>query len=275
MNDNKEIKRVVIIHVHMFKNAGTTFDWSLNKNFGDSFIDHRDDAEMRKGAKYLGPFLEKNYINAISSHHIKLPLPDSNKLTLLPVFILRNPIDRIGSVYAFEKKNKSNSLGAIMAKKMPFKDFVSWYMEMRNPASIRDFQTRYCTGNIGTNRPMNEKDYQYSLKQLHDTSLVGIVDLYDKSMVVFEQTLKSYFPSIDLSYIKQNINKRQQKTLEDRISDIKNDLGKELLPLVMENNKFDLMLYNEAKKLVISRASKISDFDNKLENLKKRNLGNR
>ena len=37
------MRRKVIIHKHLFKNAGTTFDWSLHKNFGNDFCDHRDD----------------------------------------------------------------------------------------------------------------------------------------------------------------------------------------------------------------------------------------
>ena len=52
--------RSVIIHNHLFKNAGSSFDWVLQKNFGDDFVDHREDQEMIEGAKYLGPFLQKH-----------------------------------------------------------------------------------------------------------------------------------------------------------------------------------------------------------------------
>lgn len=42
-------KRMVIIHRHLFKNAGTTFDAILENNFGRIFCDHRYDehATMR------------------------------------------------------------------------------------------------------------------------------------------------------------------------------------------------------------------------------------
>ena len=33
---------------HIFKNAGTTFDWSLRNNFGEGFLDHREDVLMRR-----------------------------------------------------------------------------------------------------------------------------------------------------------------------------------------------------------------------------------
>ena len=40
--------RHIILHGHIFKNAGTTFDWSLQKNFGKNFLDHRKDLLMRR-----------------------------------------------------------------------------------------------------------------------------------------------------------------------------------------------------------------------------------
>lgn len=55
---------------HAFKNAGSTIDWALEKNFNKAFIDHRDDKNMKKGAAYLGPYLIENLnISALSSHH--------------------------------------------------------------------------------------------------------------------------------------------------------------------------------------------------------------
>ncbi len=264
--DKNEIKRVVIVHVHMFKNAGSTFDWSLKKNLGKDFVDHRDDDNMRKGARYLGPYLEeKKNIKAISSHHIRLPLPEINGIYCLPVFILRHPIDRIGSVYAFAKKQKSDTIGAIKAKELSFGDYVRWFMDTSRPATIRDFQTRYCSGNIGYLKYITEKQYESALRSLRNTPLVGIVELYDESMVLFEQSLKIFFPSIDLSYKKQNIGKRQAYRMEERIMNIAEELGKETMNLVMKNNKYDFMLYDKAKEMLLANISNIPDFDEKLK----------
>jgi len=32
--------RHVLVHAHIFKNAGTTFDFSLSRFFGHDFVDH-------------------------------------------------------------------------------------------------------------------------------------------------------------------------------------------------------------------------------------------
>ncbi len=261
-------KRVIIVHVHMFKNAGTTFDWSLEKNFGEAFIDHRDDDKMREGAKYLGPFLKENaHIKAISSHHIRLPLPDIDAALCLPVYILRHPIDRIGSVYAFHRKREANSIGAMKAKEMSFSGYVQWFMDSSRPATIRDFQTRYCSGRFGGGKKLTVKDYDEALQSLHNTPLVGTVEHYAESMVLFEQKLKDFFPAIDLSYKKQNIGKRQAVGLETRIENIKKELGEDLTQQVIESNKYDFMLYEEAKQLLSSRTSGLSGFDERVREI--------
>ena len=265
----------VIVHVHMFKNAGSTFDWSLKKNFGDAFIDHRDDDQMRQGADYLGPYLKKWQPKAISSHHIKLPLPIIPCVKLLPVFILRHPIDRIGSVYAFEKKQKANTRGAIKAKESTFSDYIRWYMEPRSPATIKDFQTRFCCGKINGAKLLARRDYLEALKTLKATPLVGVVESYDQSMTLFEETLKTYFPQIDLTYKKKNTGNRQSFPIEERISNLKNELGEDLVNLVMEQNRYDLMLYEEAKRLLRKRIARTKDFDKKLNSFRERRVSSK
>lgn len=264
--DSDAVKRVIIVHVHMFKNAGSTFDWSLKKNFGRDFIDHREDDKMRQGAKYFGPYLEENaHVKAVSSHHIRLPLPDVKGCRCLPVFILRHPVDRIGSVYAFHRKQKSDTPGAVKAKEMSFKEYVCWFMDKYSPATIRDFQTRYCSGNIGVIKNLTEKEYNDARQSLQNTPLVGIVEQYAESMVLFEHHLKEFFPGINLGFKKQNVGKRQADSMETRIRNIEAELGEEAMNLVKENNHYDFMLYEEAKKLLASRLSGVAGVEDRLK----------
>ena len=43
----------ILLHGHMFKNAGSTLDWSLRQNFGADFLDHRDDEYLRDNPEGL------------------------------------------------------------------------------------------------------------------------------------------------------------------------------------------------------------------------------
>ncbi len=82
--------RVVIAHGHIFKNAGTTFDWSLQRNFGDGFLDHRDDKKMReRGASHLLELVrEQPGLQALSSHCLCRPLPEADGIHFEPVYLL-------------------------------------------------------------------------------------------------------------------------------------------------------------------------------------------
>lgn len=268
--------RNIIIHNHLFKNAGSTFDWALANNFGDSFLDHRDDAAMVRGADYLGPFLaEHPELKAISSHHLKFPLPDLANCRFFPVVFMRHPLDRVGSVYAFERKQDSDSLGARMAKKMSFNEYVQWRMRPDVPITIRNFQTARCLDvpdaiKTFITRELREEDYINAREQLEKIQLVGVVDLYDESMVLFEHVLKPFFPRIDLSYVKQNITKGRKKSMADRVRAIFCDLDLEVINTMLVKNHFDMRLYLEGRELVETRIGEMEDFREKLIHFRNR-----
>ena len=262
--------RSVIIHSHLFKNAGSSFDWALQKNFGESFLDHRDDKNMMKGADYLEEFIGNNPdLNAISSHHVKFPLPEINDIQFLPVILLRHPIDRVGSVYSFEKQQVSDSLGAVAAKKMTFKEYVKWRLLPNIPIAIRNFQTSRCldvptTIKTMVTRPLREADFNNALQRINDLMLLGIVDLYDESMVLFEEALRPYFPQVDLSYKRQNVTSDRKKSMEDRVNAIYKELGLELANRLLVENCWDLKLYTEARTILVRRMEKMENFSDKL-----------
>ena len=268
--------RSVIIHNHLFKNAGSSFDWVLQKNFGDDFVDHREDQEMIEGAKYLGPFLQKHKnIKALSSHFIKFPLPIIEEVNLFPAIILRHPVDRIGSVYAFERIQESNSLGARAAKRMNFAEYVEWRLRPDIPITIRNFQTSRCLDvpeNIKSHisRKLNESDFKHALHRINNTNLLGIVELYDESMVVFEDFLKPFYPDIDLSYKRKNITDGRKKDILDRVLEVFAGLNLSLINKILLNNHWDLALYAEGKAILEERIKNVKDFQQKLENFHKR-----
>ncbi|MEA3445692.1 MAG: sulfotransferase family 2 domain-containing protein [Bacteroidota bacterium] len=244
-------KRTVIIHRHLFKNAGTTFDSILKNNFGEAFCDHRDDMPMRKeGEKYLINYLNDHpEIKALSSHHIWFQLSRHSNFDLIPVMFLRHPIERISSVYNFERIQQSNSLGAVMAKKMNFREYVAWRMRGDVPYTIRNFQTRYMAGVKATN-PLTNQHFKLAVDELKRNKFVGIVDLYDESMNLFDIYFKDLGFGLDLSYKPQNVHQSYSDTdYEARAITILDKLG-DLADEVIAKNQFDLDLYKTAKELL-------------------------
>jgi hypothetical protein len=241
------LKRKVIIHKHLFKNAGTTFDWSLKENFGDAFYDHRDDLPMRKeGQIYLIDFLKKNpKILALSSHHVWFHFKADDEIELIPVYLLRHPVERIRSVYNFEHSQESDTLGPIMAKEMNFKEYVRWRMRDDVPPTVRNFQTRYLAG-TKIAKPLNEQHLKSALEEIDNCNFIGIVDRYDDSMKIFEQEFRKLGISLSLTTNAQNMSQSIENiNIGERVNSILSEL-EELGEIVVRNNQFDIDIYNYA-----------------------------
>jgi hypothetical protein len=269
--------RIIIAHGHIFKNAGTTFDWSLKRNFGKSFIDHSDSQDMKQGGPdYLSKFIDDNAkLEAFASHHLYwcMPFPKRPSVKIIPCYLLRHPIERARSVYAFERRQKSNTPGAIHAKKLNFRDYIEWRMEHKGGGVVMNYQLKYCSGRKGFE--VNNDLVRETAEHISSASLAGIVDRYDESMVFFEEHLRCDFPQIDLSYIRQNVSreglaaKGSLATREGQIQAVLSELGS-VAGVLEENNRADFSLYELVNKGLDTHISKIDEFSEKLQNFRLR-----
>lgn len=247
--------RTVIAHGHIFKNAGTTLDWALRRNFRRKFLDHRDDAAFRKGgAAYLGDLLKAQAnLCAISSHHMCYPLPSLQGVEIVPVYILRHPIERVLSVYEFERRQRADTPGAVNAKRMNAAEYVHWRLQPESGATVRDYQVRYLAGLHGVSkRSVAEADYEAAVENM-TSACIGLVEQFDRSLAHIERILRRAFPTLDLSYVPQNVNSTRPETQEERIATLRARIGDELFAQLEEANRFDMALYDAAHRLLAER----------------------
>jgi len=247
--------RYIITHGHIFKNAGTTFDSALEKAFGKDFCDHRDDKAMRRGgAEYLKQFILDNpNLKAISSHHLCNPLPESEEFKCIPVYFLRNPIERIISVYNFERKQKTESLGAKMASKMSLEEYVRWRFEPDVPKVISNYQTAYLS-----DKPLSRKREKVNLDvflsaieniKSKDT-LIGTVEQFDASFNYISKQLNQFFPEYSFSYKVKNV--KRTRGPKEKYQEALYEL-KPVLADVIENNSYDIALHKLASEELLKR----------------------
>ncbi|MCL7487091.1 MAG: hypothetical protein M8357_02810 [Desulfobulbaceae bacterium] len=239
------------------------------------FVDHRDDANMRRGAGYLGPYLAGHRnIRALSTHHLVLPLPVVNGAELFMIVMLRHPIERVQSVYNFERRQKRGSTpGAKKARKYNFKEYVAWRMRPDSGATIRNFQTIKCLHGHNKyvfKKNITDKAFTQAAATICSADMVGLVEHFDESMVFFEECIRSFFPEIDLSYRMQNVGQTKKKSRDERIQALRSELGEDLYRELLDKNYWDLKLYDLAEKELARRKEKVDDFSGKLEAFKKR-----
>jgi len=260
--------RPLIVHAHMFKNAGSTFDWSLRRNFRSAFTDHREDEPMKRGAAYLGPWIERHPdCRAISSHWITPPLPAPKSTKLFLCLLFRDPIERMRSVYAFERQQQGvETPGAVRARRMSFVEYVTWRMEPASNPVVRNYQTRYCSGDyLGTDLSAM---FDRAVALLDSTPTLGLVHRYDESMVLFEHHLRRSFPALDLSYLRQNV-----LAAAEGFDRRRRDVLEKLVPIeedVLAANEYDMRLFELARARFEKLLKRVPDFDVRLEDLRGR-----
>ena len=172
---------------------------------------------------------------------------------MFPVYIVRHPIERALSVYKFEKKQDIDRPGPNQAKALNFNDYIVWRMSPDSGAILRNANTLFCAG-VGR-KDVDEKGYQKALYNLSNTYLVGIVNRFDESMNIFEKYLRKHFPLIDMSYVVQNINQSQDKSMQEKILEVESLLSDETKKILYDRNQMDLQLFQESNRLIKERLS--------------------
>lgn len=270
---SKMEKRFVIIHNHIFKNAGTTIDWALHRNFGNGFVDHRDDKNMQRGSEYLGPYLLDNpNIRALSTHHLRHPLPLLEKAEFMTIMMFRHPIERVTSVYNFERKQtQADTLGARFARDHNLREYVLWRMRSDVPPTIRNFHIfRTLPGTVNWQQDIGDAEFMRAKTYVDSLNMIGFVECFDESMILFEKSLATVFPGIDLSYKTQNIGQKAIEPRELRIERLHEEIGDSAFEYLAQKNRYDIGLYDYAKSLFDRRLLHITTLKTEIELFRKR-----
>ena len=266
---DRGLPRAVLLHAHIFKNAGSTFDWSLQRCFGDDFVDHRDDNAMREGATYLGPYiLDRPRLRALSSHWITFPLPQIDVIDIRLAMFFRHPLERIRSVYTFERQQQGvNNPGTEHARKLGFVDYVRWRLQPDVGPVIRNFHTRYCSDRYAA-KDIDEM-YDSAIATIESTPLLGLVHRYDESVVLFEYHLQDVFPDIDLSWKLQNSSGGDQVSSAEKLRTAECDL-EPVMDQVVAANSYDLRLFAEVESRFERAVASVPNVEQRLQELRSR-----
>jgi hypothetical protein len=261
----------VLLHCHLFKNSGSTIDWALRRSFMRGFVNHRDDREMAKGGmEYVEKYLaNRKRVIAISSHHMPFdPYYQSTNYAFWHIIMLRHPIARTVSVYEYEKIQPPVSLGARKAKELDMRSYFEWRMRMDSPAVLRNYYTRYLTNKKHPAQDLRNQDFEEALLRCAlPNVLIGIVERFDESMVLFENSLKAHFQKLNFAYIKQNQNFAVPK---EPIEYLREKLGCALFSELNDKNTLDSSLYEKLSVEFGKRIERINDFQECLAEFKVR-----
>jgi len=243
--------RQVIVHYHIFKNAGSTLDHMLEKTFGDRWANFdKDLPTSRINAAELAAYIQANTsLAAISSHHAMLPAPEITDVEIIPVLFVRHPLDRVRSVYEFERqqgiKSGPISRGAEHAAKLSFHDYLRWRFDSTQNGVVHNHQTVWMIHHPRYQRhPIADEEFELAWSRLKGMPFFGLVEHFDDSIALLQSLLVKRGINFATEYQAKNQNEQREGDLEKRLASMRAELGERMWLEVIARNKFDLMLYN-------------------------------
>jgi hypothetical protein len=244
-NDDKPAKhqRNIILHYHFFKNAGTSLDEMLKANFGDQWITREFHGGHVAVQTAMADWIrEQPHAVAFSSHTAQLPTPQIPGVKIFPVVFVRHPLDRIASVYAFERKQGGKGVGATLARNTT----LAGYIEVR---LLIDRQCRnfHCARLAQMYKGDSGNEAERALKAVTELPFVGLVEAYDESIRRMTEWLKPYFPQITPMFLTRNVSRDRTVPLVERLQAIRSEIGDVLYARLEQINAPDLAVYEAAR----------------------------
>jgi hypothetical protein len=245
--DRRNARRDLIVHYHLFKNAGSSIDEILKQNFGDRWgqSEFPRVPGVRSNSGAVGTYLqERPELLAFSSHTAMLPVPQLEGVRVHPIVFLRHPIDRIRSAYDFERKQNAKTRGAELAKQQDFVGYLRTLLKFKGNPQVKNFQA----GRLAQNEPLTAGSVrERALRALRILPFVGLVEAYDRSMERLELQLKLHFPDFRVVPVHKNAGRPTSSSLEERLAAVKASIGTDLFDELLAANEDDLAIYQVVK----------------------------
>lgn len=250
----------LLIHYHIFKNAGTSFEWALEKAFGKGFRQH--DSPIPGGvvsSREIARLAKREpQLRAISSHQATPPAPRILGRTVLTSILIRDPIARIGSIYSFERTQQAQTPGAIKAKELQFRQYVEWRLKT-SPAMFCNYQVYFCSGRRHKKADCTQRDLEAAIIRLDAIDIVGTVRRYDEWLALARSVLGEYADAISLQPAHHNPTVHKAVESESEIlARLTRDLGSALTEELLRRNELDMCLHQVADALLTRRLAERS-----------------
>ena len=266
----------MLLHYHIFKNAGSTVEYVLHRAFGDRFVNlHGPQPDSILTASDILAFLAQNpEVMAISSHHLKFPRPAAREFVFFDLCFLRDPLQRLWSMYKYMRRVEAFDSFGQMAHDVDFRAFTATLVR-DHPQLINDAQVNMLSlGGVYT-RPPTQTDLAAALDVLRQIAVPGVVDIFDETLVAAEYFLRPAFPTLQFQYVRQNVTPVDGDTMVSPEDRLREELGGELLEQFLRLNRLDYELLARAKEevmrryeMVPNREERRADFHRRCEHLR-------
>lgn len=251
--------RFVVVHYHIFKNAGTTVEHILEREFPGSFAKlHGPTPDATLDAEDLAAFLNDHpNVKAVTSHHLRYPLPQIRNTVVFDCCFLRHPLDRLDSAYSyFRNLQMSDSADPLCrnAHRQTPAEFVRHLLD-RSPEQVSNVQVTHLANRGAFTRPANEADLGRAIRTVRNMALPGVVEMFRESMVAAEYFIRPVFPSIGLGAGPANVSRTVLPDAAERERRLIQRWGQDLYDELARVNELDIQLFERTGEEIRRRLS--------------------
>jgi hypothetical protein len=243
--------RTIILHYHLFKNAGTSLDAALKENFSEDngeWVTKEFPAQPAINREQVKQWIIDNpQAKCFSSHTAIFPVPKVEGIKVIPVIFYRHPIDRMASAYSFEKKQGGDGFGPVLARNTSFSGYVETRLSIQHDRQCRNFHAHRLATMFGEKQGDEAARANMAVEQL---PFIGVVERYSDSLEKLELLLESEgFEELKLKPVEKNVSRGVKKSLDEKLGEIKLQVRDELFKKLIEANDVDITLYNKLTSL--------------------------
>jgi hypothetical protein len=198
--------RCVILHYHIFKNAGSTVEDILANTFFERFGRYDSSSfDHIVGQDEILDYLERDpHLQAFSSHQIRYPMPEKAGFLFFDWCVLRDPIERLRSTYRyFRKKPVAGEPASDLANQFGPGEFVA-RMVRDYPYRINDVQVNLLA-NGNNDDPPGEADLHLALERMRAIAVLGVVDCFNQSLIAGQYFLRPILPALAIGQQAANV----------------------------------------------------------------------
>jgi hypothetical protein len=240
--------RFVLLHYHFFKNAGTTIEEILAHSFFENYA--RFDTEDFDGAvshEQLVSHLRRfPRMKAVSSHQFRYPIPRERGFIFFDLCFLRDPIDRIRSMYDyFRDKPVPGEPASDLARTQSIGGFIAGLVE-HHAYRVSNVQVNMLANGI-VNDPPLETDLIRATQVMLRTSFLGVVDCFSESLIAGQHFLRPVFPNLALAQQAANVSGGLEDARQARIEKFRQACDADVYAELVRLNALDSELVNRAR----------------------------
>lgn len=239
--------RPVCVHFHVFKNAGTTLDGALKREFGIRWCEFDGPRpNYVLSGEEMRAFVEtRPALAAVSSHQVRFPLPGIYDVRWRPLLLLRHPLDRALSAYKFHRRARTRSAASLRAKTADLRGYLRWALDRGEVSLVSNFQAAFfSTSAGGGQRPA----LAAATARLREAALCGTVERFAETLTCAERALAADFPDFDLSCVSRNVTGARRARLDERLQELRERAGADLCAELERRNDLDFALHAEAER---------------------------